>query len=439
METMNRRQPMTEKVKVPSASCFDRGVGHGGIIFPCFQICWSTTSVLREPIAGSFIEHLVPRSRSRGCLWSGSAVWWAARLYLLTSAPIMAPIWGAISGRSGWRSTLIRDFGGQSLQSRSLDFCRVTGPTVVARHRWHWLETSHCSGCGSRHHHTGRSSRGMGIIGMAIGLGFILGPAIGGGFYTLFPMESVGWETGLAINPFSVPAMAATTIAVLNFLWVLKGFQETLPPESRGRREGSLNRTWNPFGQLRQLNAPGLSQTNLSYFIYLLAFSAMEFTLTFLAVDILLFEPVDNTWMFVYIGLIIAIVQGGIVRRVVPKYGERKISTLGITIMLPGFCRLNHFPSVVWRVGSMTGSALAMPCLRPWSRTMRPKMFKDSPRSFARAQGSRHWSSGRRPTILEDGSRNAVLRRCHTNADAPTLISKLPVPNHRMSLRSEHH
>ena len=193
---------------------------------------------------------------------------------------IMAPIWGAISDRSGRRSTLILTLAGTLFSHVLWIFAGSLGLLIVARVIGGIMAGNISTAAAVVADTTTPEDRakGMGIIGMAIGLGFILGPAIGGGFYTLFPMESVGWETGLAINPFSVPAMAATTIAVLNFLWVLKGFQETLPPESRGRREGSLNRTWNPFGQLRQLNAPGLSQTNLNYFIYLLAFSAMEFS-----------------------------------------------------------------------------------------------------------------------------------------------------------------
>jgi MFS family permease len=280
---------------------------------------------------------------------------------------VFAPIWGAISDRYGRRSTLILTLGGTWLSYLLWIFAGSLGLLIAARVLGGIMAGNISTAAAIVTDTTPPEDRakGMGIIGMAIGLGFIMGPAIGGATYTLFPIESIDWQTGWALNPFSVPAMAAAMISTLNFLWVLRGFEETHPVEKRGK--ALKTRSWNPFGQLKRIQAPGLGRTNLVYFIYLLAFSAMEFTLTFLAVDRLNFQPVDNTWMFVFIGLMIAFVQGGVVRRLAPRMGERKVASTGILIMLPGFLLIGFTgstPQLYLGLGFLSvGSALAMPCL----------------------------------------------------------------------------
>ena len=57
----------------------------------------------------------------------------------------------------------------------------------------------------------------------------------------------------------------------------------------------------------------------------------------FLAKEHLGYGPKENAMMFVFIGLIIALVQGGLVRRLVPKRGERAVAFMGMAMTLPGF------------------------------------------------------------------------------------------------------
>ena len=62
----------------------------------------------------------------------------------------------------------------------------------------------------------------------------------------------------------------------------------------------------------------------------------MEFTLTFLAKDRFGYSAAQNGFLFLFIGIIIAVVQGGLVRRLAPKYGEKKLVIVGTLIVLPG-------------------------------------------------------------------------------------------------------
>ncbi|MFT5826808.1 MAG: MFS family permease, partial [Yoonia sp.] len=78
-------------------------------------------------------------------------------------------------------------------------------------------------------------------------------------------------------------------------------------------------------------------RTNLVYLIYMLAFSGMEFTLTFLAVERFQFSPAQNGGMFVFIGFVLILVQGGIVRRLAGPVGEKRLAVAGIACGIAAF------------------------------------------------------------------------------------------------------
>ena len=69
----------------------------------------------------------------------------------------------------------------------------------------------------------------------------------------------------------------------------------------------------------------------------MIAFSGMEFTLTFLAVERFQYSPLQNGLMFVYIGLLLVFVQGGLVRRLAKPVGEKRLSIIGILLGIGAF------------------------------------------------------------------------------------------------------
>lgn len=276
---------------------------------------------------------------------------------------LFAPFWGGLSDRIGRRPTLLVTLSG----------------TVVAYVLWVFagsfallVASRILSGCMAGNISTAtavvadstrpeKRAGAMGLIGMSIGLGFIFGPVLGG----LFGPTDIGpaseWERGFALNPFSTAAAVATVLAFLNLALVAARLPET---RSAGT---STHRDLNPFANLRQVAAPGVVTTCLIYFVFLAAFGAMEFTLTFLAVDRLDFTIRDNTWMFVFVGLLIALVQGGIVRRLAPRYGERALTKVGLVLVVPGFLAIGWTEGVGQLYAGLAamavGSALAMPSL----------------------------------------------------------------------------
>lgn len=209
-------------------------------------------------------------------------------------------------------------------------------------------------------------AKGMGMIGAGIGLGFVLGPAFGG--------LTAGWDlrealpaslVSLGVNPFSGCALVALGISLLNLGLVSKRLPETLPVEQRGAE--AAERTRSPFKALARIDSPAVRRTNVAYFVYLLAFAAMEFTLTFLAAERLDYGPMDNAKMFVFVGLTIALVQGGLVRRLAPKLGEAPLALAGMLLTLPGFLLVGTMTAAGQLYAGLAllavGSAFVMPSL----------------------------------------------------------------------------
>ena len=67
-------------------------------------------------------------------------------------------------------------------------------------------------------------AKGMGMVGMAFGLGFVLGPAIGA--LEVWLPTAQGDGTGFGLNPFSAPAIVATVLAAINLIWIARRFGE---------------------------------------------------------------------------------------------------------------------------------------------------------------------------------------------------------------------
>jgi MFS family permease len=303
-----------------------------------------------------------------------------------------APVWGGLSDRIGRRPTLLITLVGTALSYLVWVFAGSFALLVVARMLGGMMagNISTASAVVADTSSGPDRAKGMGMLGAGIGLGFVLGPALGG--------LASGWDLrdlwvdgeSYGINPFSGTALVAFALALINVVWAATHFPETHPVERRGT--GASERSLNPFRALRKIEAPGVRGTNVAYFLYLTAFSAIEFTLTFLCVERLQFSVRDNAMMFVFVGLMIAFVQGGLVRRLVPKLGEQRLAVLGLILTMPGFVAIGLTQSVtVLYVGLFfmaLGSAFAMPCLTALSSRYSPPQHQGLAMGTFRSMGA---------------------------------------------------
>jgi MFS family permease len=279
---------------------------------------------------------------------------------------LMAPIWGSLSDRLGRRRILLITLFGTVLGYVAwifadtfmlLLFSRLLGGIMAGNISTASAAVADVTTEKNRAH-------GMGMIGAGIGLGFVFGPAIGG--------LSASWDVlaqfpdlaRYGLHPFSGPAFLALCMALFNFVWAAKSFPETLNPEDQ---VGEGVRTLRPWANLKRLQHPGLRKANFAYFSYFLVFGSMEFTLTFLASDRLGYGPRQNMWMFVFVGLMIALIQGGFVRRLAPKIGEVRLAFAGMAATLPGLVMVGMTQTSGLLYAGLfflaAGSALVMPCL----------------------------------------------------------------------------
>ncbi len=279
---------------------------------------------------------------------------------------VFAPLWGRMSDRTGRRPILLISISGLALAYLvwvfSGSFVLLVLSRVVAGIMGGNISVATAAVADITEEKD--RAKGMGMIGAAFGLGFILGPAIGA-LLSSIDLTGAGGLPGL--NPYSAPALAAMGLSIWNLVWVSMRLPETLPPEKRVR--GSThNRSFNPVRLLSGHNLPaGVSGTNLVFFLFQTAFASMEFTLVFLAKERLEYTQQDMMWIFIFIGLLIALVQGGVVRRLAPKLGERKLIRTGLAMVLPGLVIVGAATSTVPFYCGLAllaiGSALVSPCL----------------------------------------------------------------------------
>ena len=277
-----------------------------------------------------------------------------------------APFWGGLSDRIGRRPTILITLAGTALSYVGWFFAGSFGLLVVARLLGGAMagNLSTVTAVVADVTDEKNRSKGMGMVGAAIGIGFIIGPAIGGASSFVDLTQTLPALVPYGLNPFSMAAALAFALSLTNLLLAISRFPETLSEETRGKSVSK--RTANPFRLLRGVDVPGVQRTNLVSFLFLTAFSAMEFTLVFLTVERMSYTPRNNAMMFVFVGLTIAAVQGGVLRRLAPKHGERKLIFMGLASVAPGFAcvAFAHGAGLLY-LGLFLmafGSALVIPC-----------------------------------------------------------------------------
>ena len=171
-------------------------------------------------------------------------------------------------------------------------------------------------------------ARGMGVIGAAIGLGFVVGPALGGLLATL----------GTA-TPFWV----AMGVALFNALLVWRFLPETrVAHEASSQRKGAR-----AFSGWRQaLSAPVVARLILINLLFTLAFTAMEAVFALFTQQTFGWNATQNGYVFAYVGVIIVVMQGGLVGRLVKRWGERPLLIGGLALLSVGLILLPFSSSV---------------------------------------------------------------------------------------------
>jgi MFS transporter, DHA1 family, tetracycline resistance protein len=263
---------------------------------------------------------------------------WLGALYSFTQF-LFAPLWGWLSDRVGRRPIILLSVAGSCLSY--VLFGLATSLPVL-------LLSRALAGAMAANISTAQAyvadvttpeerTKGMGMIGAAIGLGFVLGPAIG------------AWVGGTEAGrpSMAVPILAAG-LAALNLALAFFLLPESLKP-------GTERRTWSVGVYQRALSHPRVGLPILMFFLGTLAFAAMEWTLTPFLIDRFAFSQRDTGKLFFGLGLIIALVQGGLIRRLAKGGREPQLLVAGTLLMVPGLALIPWAPTVpaLWGVLSV--------------------------------------------------------------------------------------
>ncbi len=170
-------------------------------------------------------------------------------------------------------------------------------------------------------------SKRMGLIGMAFGLGFIFGPAIGAVSLNWFGMSGPGW--------------VAAGLCAANFLLTLFILPESWQPTSEQVPARPRLTQWSDI-----LRRPVVGLLVVVLFLATFCFACFEVTLGLLVMkNFHLVDLEHNThaqatvgYLFAYCGIIGAVVQGGMIGRLVKRFGEGKL--IAVSLLLTGLAML---------------------------------------------------------------------------------------------------
>jgi DHA1 family tetracycline resistance protein-like MFS transporter len=270
---------------------------------------------------------------------------------------IFAPWWGKLSDRIGRRPVLlVSNFGSVVAYAMFGYASTFQGQTAL----WLLLVSRIFAGiCGANLSVASayiadisppeKRSKSMGLIGMAFGLGFILGPALGSVSVKYFGPAGPGWVAG--------------AICFVNFLFTLSFLLESRKPSSEPQVQRVRLKQW-----AHTLQHPTVAFLVALYFIATFAFASFEVTIGMLLRDNFGYQAKDIGFYFTYCGLLSALLQGGGIGPLVKRFGERTLVSLALIIAAVGLLMLPL-------VGTKGGLLLALGIFALGSGIHRPPLF----------------------------------------------------------------
>jgi len=180
-------------------------------------------------------------------------------------------------------------------------------------------------------------AKGMGLIGAAFGLGFIIGPFVGGELS----------QFGIEVPFLFAAALSFANAALLYFVL----------PETVGRGGAARAADRSLRGVARRLREPHLGLVVGVYFLFVVAFSIMTTTFALYTMHAFGYDARANGRLFAFIGLLGVILQGGLIGRLVQRFGELPFVVAGAALFVVGLFAL---PFVGPTSGGLAGLLLVL-------------------------------------------------------------------------------
>ncbi len=261
-----------------------------------------------------------------------------------------SPIWGRLSDRHGRRPVLLISILGSCLSQ--------LGYALAPSFTWLVVARAIAGVCGANitaaqayvADVTDERSRapGMALLGVAMGLGFVFGPALGGALAHVAGPR--------------VPFLVASGLAAVNFALAVPILVE---PRDAAHRSTARAITWPAL--VRTISSPKLLTLILLFFVITFGFANLEGTFSLFLERQFGYGRRGSSFLFVFIGVMMIVTQGVLMRRLAPRMGEKRLVVVGTLLMALSMVLL-HFaaglPSLLLAVGVMAmGNGLNNPSL----------------------------------------------------------------------------
>ena len=270
---------------------------------------------------------------------------------------LFSPFWGRLSDRIGRRPILLFCILGEGFSYILFAYARNLETLFIARILAGFFGASistasaYISDITPNH----ERSKGMALIGVAFGLGFVFGPALGG-------VLSL-WGKHISPEPFFSTAFTAlwvSGICFANFIFGSKFLTESLVTKAAPRPKSSRLKTI-----ATKIKMPTLGPLMIVYFLTSLSMSSMEATLVWFMAEKFHWGLQEVSFGFAYIGVMLILTQGFIVRRMIPKVGERNTLTTGLAFFIIGMTGIAIAPSIPLMAITMTFLAVGNGLMNP--------------------------------------------------------------------------
>src|SRR5262245_59009756 len=270
-----------------------------------------------------------------------------------------APVWGRLSDRIGRRPVILISLTASCLGYFLFAFARslvlLFASRVIAGAEGANIGTAQAYIADTTTHED--RAKGMGLIGAAFGMGFILGPPLSGA------LAHLGAKQGLHDN--LLPGIVAASLSLIALVIALFVLGESKKPDATVRSAVPPQfdpRVWRAMSGQKTLLA-----IMATLFIALLAVAGMETSVTLHARDRFGFKPLDLAYFFLFMGVIVAVIQGGLIGRLARKLGEKTLVAIGAAsftlglALIPGVYRVPLLYAVAFFLA--IGQGLTYPSL----------------------------------------------------------------------------
>lgn len=185
-------------------------------------------------------------------------------------------------------------------------------------------------------------ARGMGLVGAAFGIGFVMGPAVAS---AVIHPAFLKWFGIPLQNQYAVPGLAAASLSLLSFLLILFKLPETVrsregDPERILKSSIFTKSFWQSIAPRKSAGANLFPMLIGSVFLYSFAQSSLYSSFPLFCEARLKLSQEKVGMLYAYLGLIAIVVQGGLIKSLVKRFGEPKLFLWGSALMVGGFALL---------------------------------------------------------------------------------------------------